>query len=67
MARVICLKFADYLSARKQYINIDVFNCTVREITLGVSWVSFGTNTVADIYADNTTISYSTEQPQAVS
>ena len=78
--------FADCMSDRKQYVNIDRFHSIVRETTLGVPQGSILgpvlflifindlpsalQNTVTDIYADDTTISYSTDYklaPQAVS
>ena len=78
--------FRDYLSGRSQYVNIDGCHSTIRPVTLGVPQGSilgpilslvFINNLpealqhcVADIYADDTTISYCTRYqaaPNAVS
>ena len=68
--------FRDYLNGRCQYVNIDGYHSTKRAITTGVPkgrilgpilFLVFMNNlpatlqqSVADIYADDTTISYST-------
>ena len=69
--------FIDYMSDRKQYVNIDGYHSSTRSINLGVPQgsilgpvlflvfindlpASLG-NTIADIYADDTTISYATD------
>ena len=68
--------FIDYMSDRKQYVNIDGYHSSTRSINLGVPQGSILgpvlllvfihdlpaslRNTIADIYADNTTISYAT-------
>ena len=78
--------FTDYMNGRKQYVNIDGCHSSIRDITLGVPQGSILgpvlflifindlpsalQDTVADIYADDTTVSYSTDYrlaPQAVS
>jgi len=77
LARITCLYLLDYLSGSKQYVNIDGFHSTVREITLGVpqgsilgplfflifinDLPSVLQSTVTDIYTDDTTLSYSTD------
>ncbi len=68
--------FRDYLSGRRQFVNIDGHHSTQRALTLGVPQGSILgpilflvfindlpaalQHSVADIYADDTTISYST-------
>lgn len=78
--------FRDYLSGRSQYVNIDGCHSTIRPVTLGVPQGSILgpilflvfindlpealQHCVADIYADDTTVSYSTHYqtaPNAVS
>ncbi|KAL9978815.1 hypothetical protein ACROYT_G016381 [Oculina patagonica] len=78
--------FTDYMNGRKQYVNIDGCHSSIRDITLGVPQGSILgpvlflifindlpsalQDTVADIYADDTTVSYSTDYrlaPWAVS
>ncbi|PFX17087.1 putative RNA-directed DNA polymerase from transposon BS [Stylophora pistillata] len=73
--------FRDYLSGRRQYVNIDGHHSTQRTLTLGVPQGSILgpilflvfindlpatlQHSVADIYADDTTISYSTHYTTA--
>ncbi|PFX22610.1 putative RNA-directed DNA polymerase from transposon BS [Stylophora pistillata] len=73
--------FRDYLSGRRQYVNIDGHHSTQRALTLGVPQGSILgpilflvfindlpatlQHSVADIYADDTTISYSTHYTTA--
>ena len=78
--------FIDYMRNRKQYVNIDGYHSSTRSINLGVPQGSILgpvlflvfindlpaslRNTIADIYADDTTISYATDYkiaPQDVS
>ena len=78
--------FTDYIRGLKLYVNVDGSHSSTRDVTLGVRQGSILgpvlflvfikglpsalQSTVADIYADDTTISYSTDYkvpPQAIS
>ena len=74
--------FCDYLSGRSQYVNIDGCHSTRRAVTLGVPQGSILglvlflvfindlpktlQHSAADIYADDTTITYSTHYQAAL-